>query len=190
LQASDREVVWVLRVAMFFVGAITTVIAVTVKSIVALIILSVDFPYCILFPQLVCVIYLPFANAYGAFTGFIVALFFRMTGGEPFMELPALIKYPWYDEATGIQRFPYKTLTTVLSFVTIITVSWVTRELHRRYQKFRHMDKLFMNAFQENRRNKRKRIDRCENKVIEQEVVTYKVKEDYLDLTMESNERA
>ena len=146
-QASDFEIVWVLRGAMLFVGAATTVLAITVKSIVALIVLSVDLPYCIIFPQLVAVIFLPASNAYGSMAGLIVAVFLRVTCGEPFMGFAPLIKYPWYDEASGMQRFPIKTFITAASFLAIIAFSRLTRLLHRQLECFRRIDQYLFQSF-------------------------------------------
>lgn len=30
------------------------------------------------------------------------------SGGEPLLNLPAVIKYPFYDEETDLQRFPFR----------------------------------------------------------------------------------
>ena len=44
---------------------------------------------------------------------------FLFTLGEALLGLEALIKYPWYDEATGYQLFPFKTMIVIITFITI-----------------------------------------------------------------------
>ena len=82
LQASEKEMVWVIRVSILVVGAIATVIALTVDTIYGLSYLCSDLIYVILFPQLICVIYFRYSNAYGAVISFFVGLILRLLGGE------------------------------------------------------------------------------------------------------------
>ena len=126
MQASDREVLWVMRIGIILAGAAATVMAIVVQSIYGLWYLCGDLVYVILFPQLTCAIHLPFANTYGALAGWIVGMVMRLTGGEPLLQLPPLIKYPNYDEATGYQLTPFKTLAMLECLVTIIVVSGLT----------------------------------------------------------------
>ena len=137
---SEREFVWVLRVTMLAIGVITTAVAVTVKSVVVLLNLCVDLPYSIIFPQQLCALYVPVTNSYGSFVGFWLALFLRLSGGEPFLKLEPLIKYPWYDEESGIQCFPYKTMATCAHLMTIYGVSVLAMKLVTRSKRFRSFD--------------------------------------------------
>ena len=126
-QASEREVIWVMRAAIFGVGALATAMAVTITSIYGLWFLCADLVYVILFPQLVSVVYLKGTNTYGSLSGYLVGLLLRLLGGEPLIGLPASIKYPGFHD--GLQRFPYKTLTMLISFAFIILVSYPLRWL-------------------------------------------------------------
>lgn len=65
-------------------------------------------------------------NTYGSFTAYFVGLFLRLGGGEPLINLPALIEYPLYDEISG-QLFPIRTFAMVMSMTTLIGVSQLTR---------------------------------------------------------------
>ena len=69
LQASAREVVWVMRVAAVFFCAIATVLAITVQSIYGLLHMCGDVVYVVLFPQLVCVMFVPWFNTFGSLIG-------------------------------------------------------------------------------------------------------------------------
>ncbi|XP_071507686.1 high affinity choline transporter 1-like [Diadema antillarum] len=121
--ASERELMWLMRLFVIVVTVVATIMALTVSSIYALFVLCSDFVYVILFPQLVCVIHVDKSNTYGSFTAFTLGLFLRLAGGEPALKLPALIHYPFYDEEYG-QRFPFRTLCMLVSLLTSILVSY------------------------------------------------------------------
>jgi high affinity choline transporter 7 len=94
--------------------------------------LSSDLVYIIIFPQLLCVLFIKGTNTYGAVAGYISGLFLRITGGEPYLYLQPLIFYPgYYSDKSGIynQRFPFKTLSMVTSFLTNICVSYLAKYL-------------------------------------------------------------
>ncbi len=71
-----------MRVAILFVGAAATLMAISVNSIYELFYLCSDLVYVILFPQFVLVIHTNFTNVYGSLSGFIIGMFFRLTGGS------------------------------------------------------------------------------------------------------------
>lgn len=124
-----------MRLSIVIVGILATVMAITVNSIYGLWYLCSDLVYVILFPQLLMVIHADFSNTYGSAAGFIIGWVFRLTGGEPLLKLPPAIKYPnWYiDPNDGLiyQQFPFKTMCMLISLITIITVSLLTRWLFR-----------------------------------------------------------
>lgn len=131
-EASEREIIWIMRLGILLVGALATVIAITVNSIYGLWYLCGDAVYVVLFPQLLCVIHFPWSNTYGSAVGFIIGLTFRLTGGEPLLGLPAAIKYPYYTcDAAGdcTQNFPFKTLCMLISLFCILTMSSLTHYL-------------------------------------------------------------
>ena len=121
-----------MRVAIVLVGGASTALAIVVDSIYGLWYLCSDLVYVILFPQLLCCVHIPFTNTYGSVAGFILGLFFRFTGGEILLNLPPLIKYPWYDEESGYQCFPFKTLSMLITLATIILASLISRWLFKR----------------------------------------------------------
>ena len=130
-QASEKEVVWVMRFAIFGVGAAATAMALLVDSIYTLWALCSDLVYVILFPQLCCVVYLQGTNTYGSFMGYIVGLVLRIGGGEKSIGLPLFIEYPYYNKDDG-QLFPFRTLAMIASFVTIVVVSYLLKFLFER----------------------------------------------------------
>ena len=128
VQASSRELLWVLRVSILVVGTLATLMGLTVDSVYSLFALCSDLVYVILFPQLVCVIYVPHVNTYGSMAGYLVGLILRVLGGEKLIGLPPLIKYPFYSDVHG-QMFPFRTFAMVLSLITIVGVSYLMRLL-------------------------------------------------------------
>lgn len=141
-KASENEILWVMRVAIFGVGVLATVMGITVDSIYTLWFLCSDLVYVVLFPQLLCVIYLRWTNTYGSLAGYVLGLFFRLAGGEEALNIPVLIKYPFYDEENKTQLFPFKTLGMLITMTSIIGVSFLTKYLfehgiiHRRLDIF------------------------------------------------------
>ncbi|XP_021349963.1 high-affinity choline transporter 1-like [Mizuhopecten yessoensis] len=128
--APQREIVWVLRLSIVLVGALGAIIALTVGTVYGLFILCGDLMFVVQFPQLICVLWVSFANSYGSLAGFLIAMFLRFTGGEPYLSIPPLIRYPYYDEKHG-QMFPFKTMAMCISFAIIIGVSYLTNRLFR-----------------------------------------------------------
>lgn len=95
------------------------------KSVFSLWILSGDLLYCIIFPQLICVLHVSFANGYGVIAGYVAALLLRVLSGEPALGLPPVLLYPWAREKDGviIQYFPFRTFAAICSLICIIGLS-------------------------------------------------------------------
>lgn len=121
-----------MRITIFMFGAAATVMALLAQSIYGLWYLSSDLVYIIIFPQLLCVLFIKGTNTYGAIVGYLFGLLLRITGGEPYLSLKPLIFYPgWFydDDKYVIQRFPFKTLAMLTSFFTNIAVSYLAKYL-------------------------------------------------------------
>ncbi|KJH44459.1 hypothetical protein DICVIV_09508 [Dictyocaulus viviparus] len=138
--ASEREVILVMRFSIIAVGIMATVMALTIQSIYGLWrtsrsihlisffrYLCADLVYVILFPQLLCVVYMTSSNTYGSLTGYTVGFLLRLSGGEPLLGLPALIHYPMYED--GTQYFPFKTIAMLSSLFCIVGVSRLSKHL-------------------------------------------------------------
>ncbi|TKS73398.1 High affinity choline transporter 1 Hemicholinium-3-sensitive choline transporter [Collichthys lucidus] len=124
-QASERELQRVIRVSVLLVGLAGMGLAFGDDSVFSLWMLSGDLIYCVILPQLVCVLHFSCANTYGAISGYIVGIVLRGLSGEPVLGIPALLLYPGWREENGVikQYFPYRTLAMVCSVICIITVS-------------------------------------------------------------------
>ncbi|XP_037269618.2 high-affinity choline transporter 1 [Rhipicephalus microplus] len=125
-QASDTEVVWVLRLCVVAVAAASAVMAIVVRSVYDLWALSADLVYVVLLPQLLAAVFLGrrWCNVVGSVTAFSLGLVLRVLGGEPVLGIPAIMHYPLYDGSR--QLFPFKTVTMLLSGITLLAVSRVT----------------------------------------------------------------
>ena len=84
------------------------------------------------FPQVICALWLPFGNTYGSLIGFILGLLMRILGGEPALGIPAVIKFPFFDEDENVQLFPYKTFAMLCSLLGIVGVSFLTDYIFKR----------------------------------------------------------
>lgn len=115
----------IIKRCIVIVGVGATIIALSAKSVYALWYLSSDLVYCILFPQLTLALFYKGANMYGSIAGFIVALFLRIGGGEPLLNMPPILPYPMIED--GVVLFPFRTFAMLTSLVTIIIVSYLTR---------------------------------------------------------------
>ncbi|XP_070770902.1 high-affinity choline transporter 1-like [Enoplosus armatus] len=139
--ASDSEIVWVMRLTIFVFGALATAMALLTGSVYGLWYLSSDLVYVIIFPQLLSVLFVKGTNTYGSVAAYIFGLVLRIGGGEPYLKLPPFIYYPgWVTQErvhhlTGDvehfvqQRFPFKSVSMVASFLANVTFSYLTKYL-------------------------------------------------------------
>ena len=66
-------------------------------------------------------------NTYGSLSAYIVAFAVRLSGGEPMLGLPTLIKFPGYDYEDERQLFPFRTMAMLMSLLTLCGVSKYTK---------------------------------------------------------------
>ncbi|KAM6934478.1 high-affinity choline transporter 1-like [Xenentodon cancila] len=139
--ASDREIVWVMRLTIFVFGALATAMALLTGSVYGLWYLSSDLVYVIIFPQLLSVLFVKGTNTYGSVAGYIFGLVLRIGGGEPYLKLPPFIYYPGWVTVEKIhhltgdieyfvqQRFPFKSMSMLASFLANVSFSYLTKYL-------------------------------------------------------------
>ena len=148
-QTTEKELMIVLRVCMVIIGSLSVIIATLIKSLIALFPLMTDLTYVIVLPQLIAVIYIPFTNTYGSLAGLLSGLLLRLLSGEFYIRLPAVIKYPWYVEKTGLQLFPFKTLIMLCCIVIIVIVSVFMEQMFKCSSIVRRMDSAGLKCFGE-----------------------------------------
>ncbi|KAJ8013028.1 hypothetical protein DPEC_G00049050 [Dallia pectoralis] len=139
--ATDREIVWVMRITIFVFGALATAMALLTGTVYGLWYLSSDLVYVIIFPQLISVLFIKGTNTYGSMAGYIFGLLLRIGGGEPYLKLPPFIYYPGWVQQTKIhhltgdveyfiqQRFPFKTVSMLASFLGNVAFSYLLKYL-------------------------------------------------------------
>ncbi|XP_061577900.1 high affinity choline transporter 1-like [Cololabis saira] len=126
-KASERELQWVIRVSVVVTGLAGSALAFGNESVLAFWLISGDLIYCMIFPQLVCVLHVHWANTYGAVSGYLTSLLLRGLSGEPMFGIAPVLLYPGWREEDGVikQYFPYRTLAMLSSIISITTVSWL-----------------------------------------------------------------
>jgi high affinity choline transporter 7 len=125
--ASDSETQTVIRVAVVLTGLLSASLALSVRSVYTLWALCGDLVYVVLFPQLLMALYFKKANRWGVVAGLIVGLVLRLGGGEPYLEIPAIIPYP-LTGPDGITMFPFRTVAMLSGLVMIWLVSRLTQQ--------------------------------------------------------------
>ncbi|XP_046903022.1 high-affinity choline transporter 1 [Hypomesus transpacificus] len=139
--ATDREIVWVMRITIFVFGALATAMALLTGTVYGLWYLSSDLVYVIIFPQLLSVLFVKGTNTYGSVAAYVFGLLLRIGGGEPYLKLPPFIYYPGWVRQSKIhhttgevehfiqQRFPFKTISMLASFLGNVGVSYLAKYL-------------------------------------------------------------
>ncbi|XP_062391050.1 high affinity choline transporter 1-like [Sardina pilchardus] len=139
--ASDREIIWVMRITIFVFGALATAMALLTGTVYGLWYLSSDLVYVIIFPQLLSVLFIKGTNTYGSVAGYVFGLVLRIGGGEPYLKLPPFICYPgcFVEQKTHrltmeveyitVQKFPFKTVSMVASFLGNVAFSYLAKYL-------------------------------------------------------------
>jgi high affinity choline transporter 7 len=110
-----------MRIGIFLVGIGAACIGILVSSIYVLWYLCSDLVYVILFPQLLCVVYVPHTNTYGSLSAYITGFLFRILIGEPSLGIPAVIHFGPY--------IPPKTLCMLICLATTLIVSQIAKSL-------------------------------------------------------------
>lgn len=130
-----------MRITIFVFGAMATAMALLTGSVYGLWYLSSDLVYVIIFPQLLSVLFIKGTNTYGSVAAYFVGLFLRIGGGEQYLKIPPFIYYPGWvvqekvHHLTGEvehfvqQRFPFKTVAMLASFLANVAVSYLTKYL-------------------------------------------------------------
>ncbi len=124
---SSENLAKVIRRCIWIIGIAATIIALNISSVYKLWFLCSDFVYCLLFPALVCALFDPKANSYGAAAGFLIAAILRFGGGDETLGIDIFINYPMIEGKEVL--FPFRTFAMVSGLLTIIIVSRLTQSI-------------------------------------------------------------
>lgn len=116
-------------------GLLGTSLANLKNSIITFWFLGNEVAYVLIFPQLVCVLFCSFSNAYGVVSGLLVALVVRLLNGDDTLGLAPVFHYPGctlQESGTYVQCAPVRTISMLSSLVSILIFSKLTNVLLER----------------------------------------------------------
>ena len=134
LQASERELQLVIRITIVVTGVAGTALAFFKNSILVLWVLAADLGYCVILPQLICVLFCPVSNVYGAGVGYFMGILLRLLSGEPLIGLPPVIHFLGGEITDGvyIQQAPIRSIAMLFTLLCILLFSYLFTQLFRR----------------------------------------------------------
>ncbi len=115
-----------MRVMVVMTGIMAAAVAISANQILKVMVLAYQTEFLVLFPALICALFVPFTNAWGCLVGVIAGIFLGISAGEPLLGMPALFRYPLFYEEWQVQGFPFRTVSGVLLIFCVTAVSWVT----------------------------------------------------------------
>lgn len=132
LQCFETETTRAVGISVFIVGIAATLMAIRIKFIYDLWLISVELVYIVLFPLLFSVFYVDSVNRFGSICGFVSGLLFlscHLAAGDSKIGLPPLI--PGLDNVFDIivQYFPLKTCFMLMNF-TIVSEIFLQNEFN------------------------------------------------------------
>lgn len=125
--ASEKELQWVIRITVVFVGLVGTSLSFLNNSIMVFWILGSSITYTIMFPQLICVLFCNICNGYGCIMGLASGVLLKLLSGEPALGLPPIIHYPGCTDKNGIyvQCAPVQSIAMLCAFITTLIFSYI-----------------------------------------------------------------
>uniref|UniRef100_A0A3Q3E8G8 Solute carrier family 5 member 8 n=1 Tax=Hippocampus comes TaxID=109280 RepID=A0A3Q3E8G8_HIPCM len=134
-QASERELQLAIRATVVVVGVVGTALTRLKTSVILFWFAGAEIAYNVVFPQLLCAVFFPGTNMYGAILGGVAGLAVRTLSGEPLLALPPVLRFPGgiWDHRAGVyvQYFPVKTFAMLCSLASILFFSFLASRIFR-----------------------------------------------------------
>lgn len=121
-------------VSIVAVGLIGTTLTTLKNSILLFWFLGVEIAYVLVFPQLICVLFVDMCNGYGVVVGLLAGLVSKLLNGDSSLGLTPVIRYPGctLDDGVYVQCAPVRTITMLTSLVATIFSSYLAYVLFNR----------------------------------------------------------
>ena len=116
-----------IRITVVVTGVAGTALAFFKNSILVLWVLAADLGYCVILPQLICVLFCPVSNVYGAGVGYFMGILLRLLSGEPLIGLPPVIHFLGGEITDGvyIQKAPIRSIAMLFTLLCILLFSYL-----------------------------------------------------------------
>ncbi|CAH1803130.1 unnamed protein product [Owenia fusiformis] len=138
-KASAREIMWVRRITMFVLGVVSSIISIYGENtVIGLYYVCSEITIVVIFPQLLCSMYIEVANGYGALLGSALGLVLLFGKGIPSLNLLAFIPYPPYDNRDDI--FPVRSLSVIVTILSTVVISCATKMMFTKRLLARKLD--------------------------------------------------
>lgn len=114
------------------VGLIGTSLTSLKKSLLIFLFLGAEVAYIVVFPQLLCVLFVNKAYGYGVVMGLLTGLMLKLLNGDPSLGLTPVLHYPACIRDDGVQCVPVKTISMLTVLVAIVLFSYLAAALFHR----------------------------------------------------------
>lgn len=131
LQASDKEIKWVIRISVVVSGLIGMFFTGLQNSLLVFWYLNSEISFILIFPQLTCALFFQISNGYGAFMGILAGLSLRLLSGAATLGIEPVIHFPGYtlEDGVYVHYAPVRTIFMITSLATILLFSYLTSVL-------------------------------------------------------------